>query len=139
MNCPDTKCKTVDVPGALGAEGDPVHHKCKNSKGEHLNNVDIEVVQMASGMIRIFVRAIIDDRQHGAPYEETSREILSAGTKALDVNLGNDMRSHEQSWFDIESNGWNDPDDRMHHLPDRFQAFVKTAAETGLSLVRSVD
>lgn len=114
-------------------------HKCKNSKGEHLNNVDIEVVQMASGMVRVYVCAIIDDRQHGNPYEETGREILQMGSKALDVKLQPNGVTHRQSWQDIESNGWNDVDDILHHLPVRFQRFVKTAAETGLSIVGSVD
>lgn len=134
MKCTDTKCQ-VEVSDDPNSD---VHHKCQNSYGEHLNNVDIELVQMASGKIRVYVHAIIDDPKEGAPYEETGRELLMMATKALDVTLAN-TEKHVQSWWDIQSNGWGGSSTYLRHYHSRLHDFIRAAAEAGLAIVGSAE
>lgn len=115
------------------------HYKPKNRLGEHTENVDIHILRHRRPgcyVTAITVYAIIDDPTHGAPYEATGRELLHVYTREIAGDLPVD---HEQSWFDIQSNGWNDTDDVLHHQSLVFHQVVKAAAEAGLAMIRGVE
>ena len=114
MKCSDDKC-TITV-----SDDEDVIHKCQNSKGEHLNNVDVSVIR-TEGMaaVHVTIYAIIDDPVHGSPYEATGRELLHLRTPAF-VEQVPPFTLHWQSWFSIEGDGWGMRTDVLHHLPAVF-------------------
>lgn len=114
------------------------NHKPKNPLGEHTENVDVHIVRSDMGehwTTSVSIHAIIDDKEHGAPYEETGRELLHVTTREIEGEWSVD---HWQSWFDIQSCGWSDTDDKLHHTSLEFHQMVKAIAEAGLMMVRGV-